>query len=145
MLLKRVDLACLWLEVKYFRTQKAATMRSCAWSAYLLLLLLTTTIMSVVTASSMLFACTDLVCLRICIVVRDAGLGECRRPPDASGSTLRWPRHLLVSEHLRCLLMHQLLIGHLSNQRQNRPMRTLERKTVKSAKDTGKQIVGGRR
>lgn len=144
MLLKRIDLACLWLEVKYFRTQKAAAMRRCACSTHLLLLL-TTTIVSVVTASSVLLAHTDLVCLRICIVVRDAGLGECRRPPDASGSTLRLPRHLLVSKHLRCLLMHQLLIGHLSNQRQNRPMRTLEKKTVKSAKDTAKQKVDSRR
>ena len=79
MSLKRVYLAGLRLEIKYLWTQKAATVRRRTCSTHILLRGLASSILSVMTAGSVLFPGTSssLVCLRICIVVRNAGLGEC--------------------------------------------------------------------
>ena len=61
---------------------------------------------SVVAASPVLLTGTDLVCLRICIVVRGAGLGERRRPPDARSSLrLRCASHLLIAYLVRCRVL----------------------------------------
>ena len=118
MSLKRVYLAGLRLEIKYLWTQKAATVRCRTCSTHILLRGLATSILSVMTAGSGLFPSTSsssLGCLRICIVVRNAGLGECWRPPDAGSSLpLRgYTRHFRVFIHLRCLMLLSLLIGHL--------------------------------
>ena len=89
MSLKRVDLARLRLEVKHFRSQEA-TVRGCVWTTHVLLLLrlclsmLRAALVSVVATGALLLARTtagtaiSLVCLRICIVVRGASLGERR-------------------------------------------------------------------
>ena len=70
--LKWIYLASLWLEVEYFRSQEAAVCR-CTSATHILL---ATCHLTVVTASTVLASYAALVCLRICIVVCGAGLGE---------------------------------------------------------------------
>ena len=107
--LKWIYLASLWLEVEYFRSQEAAMCR-CTSATYILL---TTCYLSVLTTSAVLFAsCTALVWLRICIVVRGAGLGKHWWTPRTRCSLrlLTYHRHahrlLLGSRLVRRLLLH---------------------------------------
>lgn len=104
MSLKRVNLTCLWLEVEHFGSQESAMSR-CVCTTYVLLLLrlclgmLRAALVTVVATGALLLArAICLVCLRICIVVRGASLGECRRPSDARCSLrVHSAPHFLIS------------------------------------------------